>query len=603
MVRQQRQPNQRRPPDNDGWEPPQEPDEPLDGLVPLGGGFYATNDEPVSPYDCVRWPDSPFCGGNPFTRDLFDFGLTRVQDECNIGIQLAPSFGFIKLPIHQFVYRKPGECRLPPPPPTPPVNQAPACSPIKIQGNIDNKSLAIAYRDTYFEYREFAPPFWELAQTYVDITRVTFNDKGYFATVVFRVRWSYINTLRDIDKERIDYVEYGVLTTYPIFTFRKLDEDVNTSDVLCEAALGIEFTNLLIKKTQNHLDWVMCFEKYSPAFWSVYDFLLPVPGEPPDVEYDTPIRSFSVPPNPPSGGFYGIQWTYNWESLWIINKQTTIKTFETNFDYLPPPPPDDCECMCKCNNDSNNDQLLRLILKRIGAFPVSQPVTMLTKNGQQPSATKSIKSLLEMMEWITERMDELIGEFEITVEIKDTDLTKAGDQSQTIRLPNMAEAVGEMYSLLIQNQVTNELILNITNRTLVESGQIKQQGFKDYRALLALIEYINFPHKEVVENMPLTFTPGQLTFDQMLKPIEQPVDVIDYQEKESFQNHLMTLLQAAAITRAVHYRRLDSDPTTAKNQLKDDLRHLLKNKDLIKELQEFANQVNKEYNQSDNKPD
>ncbi|MCC5641260.1 hypothetical protein LC593_36785, partial [Nostoc sp. CHAB 5844] len=51
-----------------------------------------------------------------------------------------------------------------------------------------------------------------------------------------------------------------------------------------------------------------------------------------------------------------------------------------NYEPAPPPPPDDCECMCRCNNDSNNDQLLRLILKRIGPLPAAVPNSLVKKN-------------------------------------------------------------------------------------------------------------------------------------------------------------------------------------------------------------------------------
>ncbi|MCC5641315.1 hypothetical protein LC593_37085, partial [Nostoc sp. CHAB 5844] len=380
MVRRQPPRRQRRPPENDGWEPPQQPDEPLPGLVPIGGGFYATSDEPVSPFDCTRWTDSPYCGGNPFTFDFVDFGFSRIQDECNIGIQFAPSFGFIKLPIHQFVYRKPGECRLPPPPPEPPINQAPACKPLEISGSATNNSLAIAFRNKYFYYNEIGTEDWELATFDAEITRVKFLDKNYFATVIFSVRWSYKNTAEKIDKNNIEFIEYGVINSGFFFGMVPIKpQSTGDTQVLCLAAYGLEAINAL-PTIGDDFDWVYCFEDYDLGLWSVYDYLLPVPGEPPTINFSSPIRSFTVEPNPPQGTFYGIQWVYEWEALLIENRQTVIKIFETDFDKIPPPPPKDCECMCRCNNDSNNDQLLRLILKRIGPLPAAVPNSLVKKN-------------------------------------------------------------------------------------------------------------------------------------------------------------------------------------------------------------------------------
>ncbi len=69
------------------------------GLVPIGDtGLYVTPSEPADPRDCDRYPDSPFCSGNPFSFKLLDIGATFVLDECNIGIVFTGAIGFIKMP-------------------------------------------------------------------------------------------------------------------------------------------------------------------------------------------------------------------------------------------------------------------------------------------------------------------------------------------------------------------------------------------------------------------------------------------------------------------------------------------------------------------------
>ena len=85
---------------------------PSEGLVPIGNtGLYVTPDEPADPTDCDRWPDSPYCGGNPFSLAPVSFEPSIAIDGCNIGIRFDGSIGFIKVPPVSIVYRKP-ECRI-----------------------------------------------------------------------------------------------------------------------------------------------------------------------------------------------------------------------------------------------------------------------------------------------------------------------------------------------------------------------------------------------------------------------------------------------------------------------------------------------------------
>lgn len=566
MVRQaRRQPRQ---PRNNGrrnrpdWEPPEQPDEPIDGLVPVGSGFYATSGDPVSPFDCTRWPDSPFCGGNPFTRQPIGFNFSKVQDGCNIGIQIAPVFGFVKLPISQLVYRFPGECRLPPPPEPLPINSSPACSLLKIQGSLSENSLAIAYRDSYFEYRELAPPHWEIATNNTDIVSVKFNDRGYFAIVTFAVTWSYKSTLQDIDEQGSNYVEYGVLTTYPIFTLHRLDEDANKPNVLSKAALGIEFSNLLIQQVQNNLDWIMCMEDYDPAYWSIYDFTLPQPGNPPDIEYSTPIRSFSVSPNPPQGTFYGIQWSYEWESLWIINKQSTLKTFITNFEKVPPPPPDDKDCKCMCCDDS----LLRLLLSRVNKiyqtvgvddYPVSAP-QWITKDDE---AQISIANITRFISYTVKQLDSISGNYPIKIKIQDADLTQEGNQEKTVTLPNAAEALAEIVGMLlaIRSETNATLIASVNG--MIEAGSSKQTAFLAYEYAKANAEFLAYKGKQVERDMPFTFKPNEPQLDEMMKPSTVKVKGFENDDKDDFTDAIAPLLELAAMWKGQNFRNLGaSDP-------------------------------------------
>ena len=264
----------------------------------------------------------------------------------------------------------------------------------------------------------------------------------------------------------------------------------------------------------------------------------------------------------------------------------------------PPPPPPKMEC---CPGQANNDALLKLILKRIGTLPVQVPASYLTKNGVQPAQTKQIESLVEFTAWFAERFDEVMGEFEITIQVNDPDDDK---KNHTVRLPNLAEAVAEMFAMMVHANMNNDLILNIVNRSLIEAGQIKQAEFKTFSALNAVIDYIGFHGETGIEEMPLTFKPGELSFSKLLKESTQDVSIIKYTGKETLGATLQTLLQAAAIIRAMHYRKTPGNQTNIASTIKNDLLGLLGDSggNLSDQVKTFINNVEKVYDGIDNQP-
>ncbi|MEH1895623.1 MAG: hypothetical protein V7K94_10055 [Nostoc sp.] len=266
-----------------------------------------------------------------------------------------------------------------------------------------------------------------------------------------------------------------------------------------------------------------------------------------------------------------------------------------NIEPPPPPKKKDCECMC-CPGQQNSDALLKLVLKRIGSLPADVPTSYLTKNGVQPAQLKKVESLAE-------RFDETVGEFEITIDVDDADLSKEGKQKETIRLPNLAESIAEMFSMMIQSNINNELILNIVNRTLIESGQIKQSEFKTYSALNALIDYVGFHTTSQSQKMPLSFTVGEKSFDKFLKESEQDVSVLTYEQKETLTASMQSLLQAAAIIRAVNYRCTSGNKQKIASTIKNDLLGLLgETGNITDQVKTFITNIEKVYDAIDNKP-
>jgi hypothetical protein len=85
---------------------------PPSGLTPVGDtGIYMTPDEPADVFDCERYPDSIYCGGNPLSITPIGIDANLEIDNCGATIQATPIVAFIKLPPLSVSYRLPGECR------------------------------------------------------------------------------------------------------------------------------------------------------------------------------------------------------------------------------------------------------------------------------------------------------------------------------------------------------------------------------------------------------------------------------------------------------------------------------------------------------------
>lgn len=541
--------------------------EPQKSLVPIGGNFFATPNTPADPRDCDRFPNSPWCGRGFLDRRALAIDPQLISDHCNLGVSFSGTLAFIRLPTVQIVYRNPA-CQ---PPPAPPPQFPPVA---------DNKCARLVCDDgsviTTVIYKEEAQP----------------GNYSHYPIPVFP---------KDTDAQKVCNARYEAALASSKEIINHLPKFIKNAKLTMASlshgwyAQQESLPRFRIARTINGITYpandTFTTKDSPPTRLSIYEGNIECNDYCFYVEYDYPT-GYADESTPYFGDYYhaNVQ-----SEIWTI---TRFKVPLCTIVPEPPPPPKPPEIMPCCN-----DALSKLILKRIGNLPVDVPKSYLTKNGVQPTQVKKIESLTEFIAWFAERHDETLGEFEITIEVDDADLTKQGKQKQTIRLPNLAEAIAEMCSLLIHANINNELILNIVNRTLIESGQIKQSDFKIHSALHALIDYIGFHTNSESQKMPLSFTAGEKSFDKFLKESQQDVSVITYHQKETLTAIMQPLLQAAAITRAVHYRGIHGNKQQIASALKKDLTSLLGEKgDLSEHIKDFITKVEKVYNDVDNKP-
>jgi hypothetical protein len=262
----------------------------------------------------------------------------------------------------------------------------------------------------------------------------------------------------------------------------------------------------------------------------------------------------------PDGTYYQrIIDTYKYDIAWM---NCSIKSVQEPPPFLlPPPNPPPRKQMDECCRDSI--KLLRQIHKRLGVnkFPGELPSTIIQEVEKGQPATEPVQEKIEdfadLLMWMFQRDDERWGQWQIQIDVKDTDLTKEGDQGKQIKFPNLAESIAEMEGQLLSLQANVAALVAISTRNLCESGMGRQEAIKAYLASMAIAKYMNFPYDESDIEMPSTFTPKAESIDELIKESIIHVKGIEYTNKETQRDILLDLLQAAAITRAVHWRQVD----------------------------------------------
>lgn len=195
-------------------------------------------------------------------------------------------------------------------------------------------------------------------------------------------------------------------------------------------------------------------------------------------------------------------------------------------------------------------------------FPASLPESLISKDdgflgNLIPTENKDIHNLTRFLTWYIERFDEIMGQWEIPIEIKDSDPSKPGEQPLGIKLPNMAEAIAEMFTLCLQTNINSETMLNIATRTMAEVGADKQQNFVSFKLLQSLTDWVGFKQKDISLKMPLLFTLNKTRYDEILKESEVNVGVVEFDDKFGLEADLMRFREGVAILQATNKKKID----------------------------------------------
>lgn len=210
-----------------------------------------------------------------------------------------------------------------------------------------------------------------------------------------------------------------------------------------------------------------------------------------------------------------------------------------------------------------NNMELQRIKRSIGTdgMPVSVPDIIAKDNPIQ----RSISSLAELHLWQVQQLDSVMGRWPVGIPIP------TGTGSTTVGMPNMAEAVAEMVGMMVSQQVTATQILNTSSRALVQAGSATQQAHLAHLVAKANADFLGYENRPTEVDMPLAFDPGKDPFDGLLNESTQKIRGFENTDGQDIKAIFAELLQAAAIIRAVYWRKLDPRGDLRK-QLKDQLR-------------------------------
>ncbi|MGL5082454.1 MAG: hypothetical protein ACRC8A_13295 [Microcoleaceae cyanobacterium] len=206
--------------------------------------------------------------------------------------------------------------------------------------------------------------------------------------------------------------------------------------------------------------------------------------------------------------------------------------------------------------------LVRKMYKRIGCdlYPGKMPISLTggADGKLNPNDQIEITNLTGLLLHVFKLDDERWGQFPIDIQIEDSDQTQEGSQTYEIRLPNAAEALAEIYGLLMNMQSDSDVNQSYAARTLAEVGLTRIAARQAYEAIRQVIEYLGFDYQKIESSMKFTFTPGAEEVDQVLKESTQSYQSIKIADEEkSLKEVLADLLNAAAIIRATQFRKVN----------------------------------------------
>jgi hypothetical protein len=216
-------------------------------------------------------------------------------------------------------------------------------------------------------------------------------------------------------------------------------------------------------------------------------------------------------------------------------------------------------------------KLLKKILKTLGAddLPWNLPNNLGSGQGGQTTITNYAK--LQIYHFT--QLSHMLGQTKIRIKVKDSDLTQEGNQEQILDFDNISEALAEIAGMAITNQAVSAAALKAALTGVIQSGMAFTTAATIDQNLGEIIEWLGFGMQRKTFEVPLAYTPGKSSPDEILQESQANLSYWKLDDKNTLQTHITTLEQAAAIIRAALWERIGSEAQGAQ-AIKDKVREV-----------------------------
>ncbi len=199
-----------------------------------------------------------------------------------------------------------------------------------------------------------------------------------------------------------------------------------------------------------------------------------------------------------------------------------------------------------------------LLFHRAGlhGFPAEVPKTLLGYSDDEKG--EELKDFASYFVWYVKQFDALVGKFPIEITIDDADLSKPGKQTKKIELPNISEALAELYGLNINTGTNTDLSVNMLARIAVETVAAKNAALIGQDYAKANASFLGYKGNTVKRSIQYAFNPKKFdTLDEFLANTWADIEGWEEQDPETVVGFLQRLVFAAGIIKSVYFRDKD----------------------------------------------
>jgi hypothetical protein len=219
-------------------------------------------------------------------------------------------------------------------------------------------------------------------------------------------------------------------------------------------------------------------------------------------------------------------------------------------------------------------------------FPTEVAETMLTYSDDEQAL--EVTDFANYFAWFLTQFDLLMGQFPIQIKIEDIDLAKEGNQSLTVEMPNLSEALAETYGLAVSASANADLAINFLMRLASEVIATKNATLITQDYAKANASFLGYRANPKAREIDYSFNPSDMSaFDKFLQNSKGKIVGWSEESKETLIDYLQRLMFSAGIIKAVFMRNKDQV-----KQLKKELESLMTNPEDDKAWKEFIEQIN-----------